>query len=98
MYLILLTERICEILSFLYRPISTHRPLSVMLGYSGKTITEGLGATKMVMVDSDENNLQLLEQLLQMKLWEVFHIEEDWFLQKEEGCPPLVAREAWRNL
>ena len=52
----------------------------------------------MVMVDSDENNLQLLEQLLQMKLWEVFHIEEDWFLQKEEGCPPLVAREAWRNL
>ena len=69
-----------------------------MLGYSGKTITEGLGATKMVMVDSDENNLQLLEQLLQMKLWEVFQMEEDWFLQKEEGCPPLVAREAWRNL
>lgn len=69
-----------------------------MLGYSGKNITEGLGATRMVMVDSEENNLQLLEQLLQMKFQEVFHIEEDWFLQKEKGCPPLVAREAWGNL
>lgn len=56
-----------------------------MLGCARIYITESLEAIKMVMVDPEENKLQLLGYLLQMKLQKGIYSEEELVPLKRGG-------------